>query len=88
MLVIRLTLALSSAAGAVPVGGCPKNFTLMEVMQLDDMEHTHAGLKADLNGDGDLCMRTALVITVFTKSLAFSGVWGFCCGFAAAETPK
>lgn len=63
MLVILLTLSVSTVANAAsaPVGSCPTagGFTLMEVMLHDAMEHTHAGLAADLNGDGYLCMRMA-----------------------------
>jgi hypothetical protein len=61
LLVIVLALSFSTAANAAssPVGGCPKGFTLMMVMVHDEMEHTHVGLKADLNGDGYLCMSEA-----------------------------
>lgn len=67
-LLIALTLALSAtamsasttqASGTMPVAGCPAPFMLMPVMQHDDMEHTHVGLKTDLNGDGYLCMYAA-----------------------------
>ena len=67
-LFIALLLALSisaatvnttQASGSMPVGECPPGFTLMTVMQHDDMEHTHVGLKTDLNGDGMLCMFAA-----------------------------
>ncbi len=61
MLVLVLTLSFSTVAQAasMPVGGCPTGFVLMDVMTHDAMEHTHAGLKVDLNGDGKLCMRMA-----------------------------
>lgn len=61
MLAVVVALSASSVAQAasMPVGGCPTGFTLMEVMPHDDMEHMHAGLKVDLNGDGYLCMREA-----------------------------
>jgi hypothetical protein len=63
ILIVALILVLSSStiskAAAIPVGGCPTGFELMEVMDHDDMEHTHAGLKVDLNKDGFLCMRAA-----------------------------
>jgi hypothetical protein len=61
MLVMVLTLSFSTVAkaGHPPVGSCPTGFELMDVMTHDEMEHTHAGLKVDLNGDGKLCMRMA-----------------------------
>ncbi len=61
MLVLVFTLSFSTAASAAstPVGGCPSGWMLMQVMQHDQMEHKHAGLKVDLNGDGWLCMRVA-----------------------------
>ncbi len=61
MLAIVLTLSFSSVANAasMPAGGCPTGFTLMPVMLHDNMEHTHVGLKVDLNGDGYLCMSIA-----------------------------
>lgn len=61
VLVVVLALSFSTVAnaGTPPVGGCPTGFELMMVMVHDDMEHTHAGLKADLNGDGYLCMSKA-----------------------------
>ena len=62
-LMLGVTLALSfpstAHAASEPVGGCPTGFMLMEVMPHDEMEHKHAGLKTDLNGDGWLCMREA-----------------------------
>ncbi len=63
ILVVGMVLVLSSApvvqAASMPVAGCPTGFMLMEVMAHDEMEHTHAGLKVDLNGDGYLCMSAA-----------------------------
>jgi|WetSurMetagenome_2_1015567.scaffolds.fasta_scaffold1444041_2 hypothetical protein len=58
-LIMVLSSSTISKAASMPVGGCPKGFELMEVMDHDDMEHTHAGLKVDLNKDGYLCMSMA-----------------------------
>ncbi len=61
VLVLVLTLSLSTVVNAdsSPAGSCPSGFTIMSVMTHDQMEHTHVGLKTDLNGDGYLCMREA-----------------------------
>jgi hypothetical protein len=61
MLVLVLTLSFSTVAKAdsMPVGGCPEGFVLMGVMEHDEMEHKHGGLKVDLNGDDQLCMSMA-----------------------------
>jgi hypothetical protein len=62
LLALVLVLTLPAAASAqtnMPVGGCPSGFDLMEVMVHDSMEHTHIGLKVDLNQDGYLCMSKA-----------------------------
>jgi hypothetical protein len=59
ILVLTLSITTSARAASMPVAGCPTGFMLMEVMSHDDMEHKHAGLKADLNQDGYLCMRMA-----------------------------
>ncbi len=62
---LLLTVLMASFAptltvqASMPVGGCPAGFQLMTVMQYDMMEHTHVGLKVDLNGDGYLCMSVA-----------------------------
>lgn len=59
MLVLALSTAPVAQAATMPVAGCPTGFMLMSVMDHDAMEHTHVGLKVDLNGDGYLCMRPA-----------------------------
>lgn len=63
ILCFALAMALSTAtianAASAPIGGCPTNFELMEVMPHDAMEHMHVGVTVDLNGDGYLCMRKA-----------------------------
>jgi hypothetical protein len=67
-ILLALFLALSAsfyAAGValavddvpMPVGECPRGFEPMDVMEHDEMEHMHAGLKADLNGNGTICMK-------------------------------
>lgn len=40
-LLMTLSLATVTSAGTMPVAGCPTGFTLMAVMQHDDMEHTY-----------------------------------------------
>ncbi len=62
LLILALTLfAVPSAKAETtqPVGSCPNGFQLMQVMQHDDMEHTHIGVTVDLNQDGWLCMKEA-----------------------------
>jgi hypothetical protein len=63
-LVLALTVTVPSASTAradslMPAGTCPTGFTRMAVMEHDNMEHTHVGLKVDLNENGYLCMSTA-----------------------------
>ncbi len=63
-LVLALTVSIPSASIArantlMPAGTCPTGFTRMAVMDHDAMEHTHVGLKVDLNGNGYLCMSEA-----------------------------
>jgi len=57
-LVLTLSIATTASAGAPPTGGCPAGFTLHEYMHDHDHDpqHFHAGLKADLNADGMICM--------------------------------
>ena len=57
--VLTLSTPILVNAASDPVGGCPDGFMLMPVMMHDMMEHTHVGLKTDLNGDGYLCMQKA-----------------------------
>lgn len=63
-LVLALTVSVPSASTAradslMPAGACPTGFTRMSVMEHDAMEHTHVGLKVDLNDNDYLCMSEA-----------------------------
>ncbi len=65
LLSVVLLFALAgpvSAQSAPPVGTCPIGFephTMMDMGGMTDMDHIHAGLKVDLNGDGIICMKVA-----------------------------
>ncbi len=59
---LALLIPLSPVkADSTPVGSCPTSggFTLMPYMDMGGMpgmDHLHAGLAVDLNGDGYICM--------------------------------
>jgi hypothetical protein len=51
-----------SAQATLPVGTCPRGFDphmIGDMGGMTDMDHIHAGLKVDLNGDGWICMKVA-----------------------------
>lgn len=58
---VLLSLLLTStalAAPGTPVGACAPGFELMHFMVHDgEHMHTHIGVNADLNGDGNICMK-------------------------------
>ena len=41
----------------VPVGSCPKGFSLEPAMHHEDHHHHHVGTHADLNEDDHICMK-------------------------------
>jgi hypothetical protein len=62
--IILIVLVLSSiftatafASGGQPLGSCATGFELHPVDHIGDTMHMHIGLKADLNGDGFICMK-------------------------------
>jgi hypothetical protein len=58
--ILTITSSASVKAASMPVAGCPTGFMMMEIMpHADAMAHMHAGLTADLNQDGYLCMQKA-----------------------------
>jgi hypothetical protein len=59
VLLVSLAPAPAAQAATNMVGNCPPGFGPMGAMEHDMMEHKHAGIKADLNGDGVICMSMA-----------------------------
>ena len=59
LLVVLLSqFAVSTAfAAGEPAGSCAPGFTLMMAMEHDEHKYQHVGTKADLNGDGWICMK-------------------------------
>ena len=52
-LLFTLTSTVAFAAG----GDCPPGFTLHEHMDHEEHPHQHVGTSADLNRDGDICVK-------------------------------
>ncbi|HEX6033107.1 MAG TPA: hypothetical protein VFY83_01690 [Anaerolineales bacterium] len=58
MLVLLVAqFAVPSVAADEPVGSCPPEFTLHEVMPHDEHHHQHVGTSTDRNDDDFICMK-------------------------------